>query len=182
MQSLLEAQSCPLDFFNFVQYIERMDLRALGQLIRERRRARRLTLPALAAAAGVGRSTLAALEAGKLAELGYNKVVRLCAAVDLTVDVRPPLLDSPLVAHRHLTDLAGRELTKAAIDDVITRGDVAAWRGLVRAIRGDESGRLGRRVQEVVRALRDQDPKARAFASILPELARRPAAKGRRRA
>ena len=28
-------------------------------------------------------------------------------------------------------DAAGRELTKAAIDDIITRGDVKAWRALV---------------------------------------------------
>lgn len=145
-----------------------MDLDTLGRLIRERRRAKQLTLPALASAARVARSTLAALEAGKLAELGFAKVVRLCAAVDLVVDVRPPLLDAPLVPHRHLTELAGRELTKAAIDDVISRGDVRAWRGLVRAIRADRSGRLARRVRDVVRAQREADPKARAFALMLP--------------
>ncbi len=146
-----------------------MDLDTLGRLVRERRRAKQLTLPALASTARVARSTLAALEAGKLAELGFSKVVRLCAAVDLVVDVRPPVLDAPLIPHRHLTDLAGRELTKAAIDDVISRGDVRAWRGLVRAIQADRSGRLARRVQDVVRAQRETDPKARAFGLMLPK-------------
>ena len=154
-----------------------MDLRTIGRLISERRRARKLTLPQLAASGGVARSTLAALESGKIAELGFNKVIRLCAAVDLAVDVRPPILDAPLMAHRHLTDLAGRELTKAAIDDVISRGDVAAWRGLVRAIRADETGRVARRVQDVLRATSAQDPKARAFALMLPKLKRRSTAK-----
>lgn len=147
-----------------------MDLRTIGRLVGERRRARKLTLPKLAAAAGVARSTLAALEAGKLMELGFNKVARICAAVDLAVDVRPPMLDAPLMAHRHLTDLAGRELTKAAIDDVISRGNVIAWRGLVRAMRADDSGRILRRIQEVVRALGPHDAKAHAFALMLPKL------------
>jgi transcriptional regulator with XRE-family HTH domain len=156
-----------------------MDLRALGTLVRERRLASGRSLPALAAAAGVSRSTLAALEAGKLAELGFRKAVRICAAVDLVVDVRPPMIQAPLLRHRHLTDLAGRELTKAAIDDVIARGDVTAWRGLVRAIRADATGRLARRAQEVVHAQSAQDPKARAFAMMLPSFAARPGKRGR---
>ena len=49
-----------------------MDLLALGLLIAERRRAQGLRLAELAEAAGVGRSTLAALESGKLPELGFN--------------------------------------------------------------------------------------------------------------
>ena len=158
-----------------------MNLRTVGQLIGERRRARKLTLPQLAAAASVARSTLAALESGKLVELGFNRVVRLCAAVDLLVDVRAPTLKSALMEHRHLTDLAGRELTKAAIDDVITRGDVAAWRGLARAIRADKSGRLARRVQDVLRASAAHDPKARAFELMLPNLRIGPNAKAARR-
>ena len=147
-----------------------MNLRAVGRLIGERRRARKLTLPQLAAAAGVARSTLAALESGKLVELGFNRVARLCAAVDLMVDVRTPMLDAALMEHRHLTTIAGRELTKAAIDDVITRGDVSAWRGLARAIRADKSGRLARRVKDVLEISAAHDPKARAFALMLPRL------------
>jgi transcriptional regulator with XRE-family HTH domain len=150
-----------------------MDLRTLGRLVAERRRTLNLTQAELAASAGIARSTLAALESGKLAELGFNKVARVCAAVDLTMDVRPPILDSPLMNHRHLTDIAGRELTKAAIDDIISRGDVTAWRGLVRAIESDDTGRLMRRVQDVVRALSKDDPRARAFALMLPKLSTR---------
>lgn len=158
-----------------------MNLRTVGRLIGERRRARKLTLPQLAAAAGVARSTVAALEAGKLAELGFNRVTRLCAAVDLVIDVRPPLLDAALMEHRHLTSIAGREMTKAAIDDVITRGDVKAWRGLAAAIRADKTGHLARRVMDVLRISAAHDPKARAFALMLPGLRAGPPAKAARR-
>lgn len=147
-----------------------MNLGGIGRLVAESRRARALTLQQVATAAGVGRSTLAALEAGKLAELGFAKVVRICKAVDLAVEARPLKLDAPLMQHRHLTDAAGRELTKAAIEDVITRGDISAWRGLVRAMRADKTGRIARRVREVVAALSKEDASARAFATLLPDL------------
>lgn len=154
-----------------------MNLHATGRLIAERRRARGLTLHQLAQAAGVGRSTLAALESGKLAELGFAKVARLCAALDLLLEARPLTLDAPLMAHRHLTASAGRELTKAAIEDILTRGDLSAWRGLVSTLRADQTGRLTRRVREVAAAAGKSDPKARAFANLLPEFSqqRKPA-------
>jgi transcriptional regulator with XRE-family HTH domain len=155
-----------------------MNLISIGHLIAERRRARGLTLADLAASADVGRSTLAALEAGKLPELGFVKVARICAAVDLVVDVRSLELDAPLMPHRHLTEAAGRDLTKAAITDVITRGDISAWRGLVRAIRAHKQGRLARRVQEVVGSLDKDDTKARAFATLLPDILREPQSRG----
>lgn len=145
-----------------------MDLSSLGRMIAARRRAAGRTLADLAAAADVGRSTLAALESGKLAELGFNKVARICEAAGIVLEARPPLLDAPLMEHRHITDAAGRDLTKAAVEDVIVRGDLGAWRGLVRALRNDESGRLASRVQQVVGALRQDDPKVAAFAALLP--------------
>lgn len=129
-----------------------------------------MTLEELAATAAVSRSTVAALESGKLPELGYRKVLRLCEAVGLLIDVREPLLDAPILDHRHLTELAGRELTKAAIDDIILRGDVEAWRRLVRTARDDRSGRTARRVREVAMAVADQDVKGRAFAALWPRL------------
>lgn len=147
-----------------------MNLLTVGRLLAKQRKAQKLTLPEVAQLAGVARSTVAALESGKLRELGFNKVVRLCTSLGLVVDVRTPLLKSSLMDHRHITDLAGRELTKAAIDDVLTRGDISAWRGLARAIRDDESGRLAGRVQDVLRASAADDPKARAFAALLPRL------------
>ncbi len=99
-----------------------MNLHGVGKIVAERRRSRGLTLSALAAQAQVGRSTLAALEAGKLAELGYEKVARICDAVDLVLEARPLMLEKPLTPHRHLTEPASRELTKAAIEDIVLRG------------------------------------------------------------
>lgn len=131
-----------------------------------------LTLIEFAAIAGIGRSTLAALEGGKLGELGYEKVRHVCAAADLLIDIRPPELDSPLMDHRHLTVAAGRDLTKAAIEDVIMRGEYSALRGLVQAIGNDASGRIARRVRKVVVALDPEDSRARAFGTLLPDLLR----------
>ena len=147
-----------------------MNLQTIGHLIAERRRAKGLTLQQLADQAGVGRSTLAALERGRMPELGFAKVERLCAAVDLVLEARPPMLKEPLMPHRHLTEAAGRELTRAAMEDVITRGDFHAWRGLVQAIRRDRSGVLSQRARAVSTALKEHDPRARAFATLLPDL------------
>jgi transcriptional regulator with XRE-family HTH domain len=149
-----------------------MNLNAIGRLVARQRREKGLTLTALAEKAEVGRSTLAALEGGKLNELGFAKVARLCAVLDLVLEARPLALDAPLMSHRHLTETAGRELTKAAIDDIVTRGDFDAWRGLVSAMRADKTGRIARRVREVSRALGEHDPRARTFATLLPELLR----------
>ena len=162
--------SIKLDYYSLVQYVGLMDLAAVGVLVAGRRRALGLTLAEFAARAGVGRSTLAALESGKLPELGFRRVARICAAAGLVVDVRAPLLEQPIIPHRHLTDAAGRELTKAAIDDIIVRGDVTAWRKLFKAMRDDASGRTARRVREVSVATAAQDVKARAFAALLPRV------------
>jgi len=149
-----------------------MNLRNIGRLVAERRRAKGLTLSELAARASVGRSTLAALESGKLSELGLSRVARICAAVDLIVDVRPLHLDAPVMAHRHLTEAAGRELTAAAIDDIVGRGDIEAWRGLVKAMRADKTGRIAGRVRDVTAATAKHDTRARAFSALLPTLLR----------
>jgi len=151
-----------------------MKLSSVGQLIAARRRARGLTLAELAAAAHVGRSTLAALEGSKLPELGFAKVERICAALGLVLEARTPELEAPLMPHRHLTDAAGQDLTKAAIADIIEGGDISAWRGLVQAMRAHGGTRLARRVREVADALNKDDPKARAFATLLPDLLRTP--------
>jgi transcriptional regulator with XRE-family HTH domain len=150
-----------------------MNLQTIGHLIAEQRRAKRLTLTQLAAQAAVGRSTLAALEAGKLHELGLERVARLCAAVDLVLEVRPLELKEPLMTHRHLSEVAGRELTKAAIDDIITRGTIGTWRKLVQAMNADKTGRIARRVTDVAQNQGKRDPKARAFAALLRKLPRK---------
>jgi transcriptional regulator with XRE-family HTH domain len=144
-----------------------MNLVATGRLVAERRRLKGLTLLALASQAHVGRSTLAALEAGKLAELGYAKIARICDAVGLVLEARPLTLEKPLARHRHLTDSAGRELTKAAIEDIVIRGDIDAWRGLLRAVRRDENGRLARRAREVLAGSDRSDARVRAFSALL---------------
>jgi transcriptional regulator with XRE-family HTH domain len=145
-----------------------MNLISIGHMVARLRRAKGLTLLGVASSAGVGRSTLAALEAGKLPELGFARVARICATVGLVLEVRPLELDAPLMSHRHLTEAAGRDLTKAAIEDIIVRGDIAAWRGLVRALRSTRRGILVNRLQEVVSALDQADPKVRAFSTLLP--------------
>jgi transcriptional regulator with XRE-family HTH domain len=156
-----------------------MNLQAIGVLIAQRRRDKGLTLRELADAAGIGRSTLAALERGRTAELGFARIVRLCGAVDLVLEARPLALAAPLMAHRHLTDAAGRDLTKAAIEDIILRGGFDAWRGLARAMRSERTGRIARRAREVAAALGRHDARARAFATLLPKLVQR---RGRGRA
>jgi len=156
-----------------------MQLATLGALVAERRRANGLTLRQLAEAAGIGRSTLAALERGRMPELGYARVARVCEALGLVLEARPTVLAEPLMAHRHLTPAAGRELTKAAIEDIVLRGDFAAWRGLARAIRADDSGRLARRTGDITRALGPGEPRARAFAALV---AGRPRVRARKKA
>ncbi len=76
------------------------------------------------------------------------------------------------MAHRHLSETAGRELTKAAIDDIITRGTISTWRKLIDAVNRDASGRIARRVGDLARALGKDDLKARAFGSLLRRLRR----------
>ncbi len=82
-------------------------------------------------------------------------------------------LNQPLMAHRHLSEVAGRELTKAAIDDIITRGTIGTWRKLLQAMDADKTGRIARRVTDVAQALLKRDPKARAFAALLRKLPRK---------
>lgn len=141
-----------------------MNLASLGRLIAERRCTQGLTLAALAAEAGVGRSTLAALESGKLPELGFNKVARICAAAGILLDTRPPLLD-PAQMHR--------EFMKPAIKNMIERADVDAWHRLVHALRKDNTGRLASRVRQLVGTLDLKDPKVAAFVALLPAITRR---------
>lgn len=110
-------------------------------------------------------STIASLEAAKLSELGLERVSGLCAAVDLVLEVRHAAPNEPLMAHRHLSDMAGRELTKAPIEDIITRGTISTWRKLIDAVNSDAPGRIARRVSDLARALGKHNPKARAFGS-----------------
>jgi transcriptional regulator with XRE-family HTH domain len=147
-----------------------VDLLSLGYLISEQRRAQGLTLADLAEAAGVGRSTLAALEAGKLAELGFNKVARICAAAGILLQTTPPLRYYP---PRGLHDAKGRELTAEVIEDIILLGDGDAWHELLRALRKDDRGLLAARIRQAAGALDRNDPNVVAFTALLPGIMRR---------
>ena len=130
----------------------------------------------IGAACQSGRFTLAFRErdqllAGKPPELGLERVARLCAAVDLVLEARPLELNQPLMAHRHLSEVAGREFTN---DDIITRGTIGTWRKLIQAMNADKTGRIARRVADVAQTLRKRDPKARAFAALLRKLPGKP--------
>ncbi|MGB3705894.1 helix-turn-helix domain-containing protein [Castellaniella sp.] len=60
-----------------------MHIKELGSLVRERRRAVRLTQAQLASQTGISRATIAGLEAGSLAEIGFVKLQRICESVGL---------------------------------------------------------------------------------------------------
>ena len=75
-----------------------MLLSSIGEQIATRRKASGLTQAALAKKAGVGRSTLDALENGRMGELGYSKVSNILSALGLELKLqetstRRPTLD-----------------------------------------------------------------------------------------
>jgi hypothetical protein len=59
------------------------------------------------------------------------------------------------------------DLTKAAIEDIVVRGDINSWRGLMQAIRRDASGRLVRRARDLLSGADRSDSRVRAFAKLL---------------
>lgn len=150
-----------------------MDLASLGRLIAARRCAQGVTLAALASAAGVGRSTLAALESGRMPELGFNKVARICAAAGIVLQTRPPLPGPSQTSRRHRADATALEPTRDAIRKVIERGNIRAWQELAEAVSAEESGRLAAGVRRVVGALQWDDPKVKAFVALLPGILRK---------
>jgi transcriptional regulator with XRE-family HTH domain len=64
------------------------DLSTLAEQIASRRKALRLSQSALAKKAGVSRSTIDALENGRLGELGYSKVNKILAALGMELTLR----------------------------------------------------------------------------------------------
>jgi len=78
-----------------------MNLTSLGEQIAARRKALGLTQAVLAQKAGVGRSTLEALENARLGELGYAKITNILTAIGLElrlqeVGARRPTLEDLL--------------------------------------------------------------------------------------
>lgn len=103
-----------LDICQIAHYIRRMlTLPVLGESIAARRKAMGMTQVALARKAGVGRSTLDALENARMGELGYGKVVRILAALGMEMKLqeagsRRPTLEELQEEDRHDQDLDGR--------------------------------------------------------------------------
>jgi transcriptional regulator with XRE-family HTH domain len=85
----------------------------LGNAIAKRRKAMGLSQKVLAGKAGVGRSTLDALENARLGELGFVKVARILAALGLQLKLQEtgsnrPTLEGMLEENRLDQDLDGR--------------------------------------------------------------------------
>jgi transcriptional regulator with XRE-family HTH domain len=145
-----------------------MNLLTIGRLIAEQRQAKGYTLSELASKAQVGRSTLAALEAGKLSELGLGRVARLCSAVDLVTGgpstVASGTVDAASAPHRYRRPRTHQGRHRRDFD----QRQHYRMRSLVRAIAKDKTGGIARRVNELTAALGNRDPKVRAFAALLP--------------
>jgi transcriptional regulator with XRE-family HTH domain len=65
-----------------------LTLPVLGEQIVAKRKALRLTQPALAKKARIGLSTLEALENGRLGELGYSKITSILSALGLELKLQ----------------------------------------------------------------------------------------------
>jgi len=90
-----------------------LTLPTLGEGLAARRRTLGLSQLALARKAGVGRSTLEALENARIGELGFAKVTRILAALGLELKLQEagsnrPTLEDLLEEDRHAQDLDGR--------------------------------------------------------------------------
>jgi transcriptional regulator with XRE-family HTH domain len=82
-----------------------LSLSALAEQLVARRRAIGLTQTALAKQARVSRSTIDALENGRIGELGYNKITNILAALGLELSLREstrrrPTLDDLMAEER----------------------------------------------------------------------------------
>ncbi len=65
-----------------------LTLNSIAEEITARRKVLRLSQAALAKQAGVGHSTLDALENGRLGELGLSKIMRLLSALGLELKIQ----------------------------------------------------------------------------------------------
>jgi transcriptional regulator with XRE-family HTH domain len=85
----------------------------IGEQIATKRKASGLTQTALAKKAGVGLSTLDALENGRMGELGYSKITNILSALGLELKLqeaggRRPTLDELMEEERDDKGLDGR--------------------------------------------------------------------------
>lgn len=66
-----------------------MNLADLGPLLKQARRAARLSQEQLAQPLGMSRATISAIESGRCEEIGFSKLVALLEMVGLEVTVAP---------------------------------------------------------------------------------------------
>ena len=66
-----------------------MHIKTMGSAIREARRTAGRTQADLAAALGMSRATISAIENGTIQEIGVRKLAALCAAIGLDIHVGP---------------------------------------------------------------------------------------------
>lgn len=72
-----------------MHYIWCMELRDIGQLIQQTRKAHKLTQQQLGQPLGISRATISGIETGKIAEIGVRKLIALCAALGLEIIAQP---------------------------------------------------------------------------------------------
>jgi DNA-binding XRE family transcriptional regulator len=72
-----------------------MELIEIGQMVQKCRKTKQWTQPELARRVGVSRATIAALENGKVKELGFVKIVKILMTVGLELRVVTANLNRP---------------------------------------------------------------------------------------
>src|SRR3990172_8213853 len=85
-----------------------MLLSELGSVLRQARKARKLTLQQVANQAAVHLTTLSALERGQVSDLGVRKVLRIAATLGLELVLRP-------AGQSYTLDDIARERTEALL-------------------------------------------------------------------
>ena len=93
--------------------VNMLDLSSLGPQIAARRKKLRLTQSELAKRASVGRTTLDALENGRIGELGFSKITRILSALGMELKFKEtgslrPTLDELIEKQRNDEDLDRR--------------------------------------------------------------------------
>jgi transcriptional regulator with XRE-family HTH domain len=88
-----------------------LPLASIGETVAKKRREVGITQAALARNARVGRSTLDALENGRLGELGYSKVTNILAALGLELKLQEATARRPT-----LEDLLDEDRDDSGLD------------------------------------------------------------------
>jgi HTH-type transcriptional regulator / antitoxin HipB len=86
------------DKLRYASYTMHMDIRQIGQTLREARKSLGRTQAEVAAPLGMSRATVSAIENGTVNEIGVRRLMALCASLGLTLSVasrdqRPTFLE-----------------------------------------------------------------------------------------